>query len=170
MTADLIVPTTAGAGKLWSVEYWELARDALAPGGIMLQWVGDRRPEQYRMIVRSFQHVFPHTTAWAGGSVLVGTKQPLHVEPAAFACKADDPETAAVLADVGIPTFDALLGIFDANARALRSFVGDGPLLTDDRPRLEYTRAMGGEPEIDVSALRSDPSKIVSQASRGPAC
>ena len=88
VTADLIVPTTAGAGKLWSVEYWELARDALAPGGIMLQWVGDRRPEQYRMIVRSFQHVFPHTTAgqaaacsWAPNSRCASSPPRSHAKP-----------------------------------------------------------------------------------------
>ncbi len=32
ITADVIQPVHAGAGKVWSIEYWELARDALADG------------------------------------------------------------------------------------------------------------------------------------------
>ena len=43
ITADLIQPEHAGAGKLWSVEYWRLAHDALAPGGMMVQWVPTAR-------------------------------------------------------------------------------------------------------------------------------
>ena len=71
ITADLIQPEHAGAGKLWSVEYWELTRDALAPGGVMVQWVPGTRAIDHTMIVRSFLEVFPYVTAWAGGSMLV---------------------------------------------------------------------------------------------------
>ena len=33
ITADLILPLHAGAGKVWSVEYWELAREAFSTAG-----------------------------------------------------------------------------------------------------------------------------------------
>jgi spermidine synthase len=59
ITADLIQPHHAGAGKLWSVEYWELARAALAPGGMMVQWVPTARARDHSMITRSFLQVFP---------------------------------------------------------------------------------------------------------------
>ena len=82
ITADVIQPVHAGAGKVWSIEYWELARDALADGGLMLQWVPDERDVHYEMIVRSFLEVFPNATAWANGSMLVGTREPLQIDSA----------------------------------------------------------------------------------------
>jgi hypothetical protein len=77
ITADIIQPHHAGAGKLWSVEYWELVRDALDDDGIMLQWVPYRRAAEYKMILRSFLKVFPDATLWSNGSMLIGTKKPL---------------------------------------------------------------------------------------------
>ena len=49
----------------------------------MLQWVPDERDVHYEMIVRSFLEVFPNATAWANGSMLVGTREPLRIDRAA---------------------------------------------------------------------------------------
>lgn len=38
ITADIIQPFHAGAGNLYSREYFQLAARALRPGGLMLQW------------------------------------------------------------------------------------------------------------------------------------
>ena len=37
--ADIIHPYNAGGNNLYSVEYFKLAAHALAPDGIMVQWV-----------------------------------------------------------------------------------------------------------------------------------
>ena len=42
VTADIIQPTHAGAGLLYSQEYFRLARGVLEDGGVMVQWVGPR--------------------------------------------------------------------------------------------------------------------------------
>lgn len=153
LTAHIIWPTHAGAGKLWSIEYWRLARDALKDDGVMLQFIGSNQPDRYKLIVRSFLEVFPDATLW-GGNLLVGTKKPLQLDQAAFERKLAYPATREALATVGITSFDALLGLYSAGPAELRNFVGDGPLLTDDRPRLEYF--VGNESErqsIDLSGL-----------------
>ena len=142
ITADVIPPTHAGAGKLWSVEYWELARDALAPGGVMVQWAPQANSRDYRMIVRSFLSVFPHVTAWAGGSMLVGSNEPITIDPAAVRARLADPAWQPVLGEVGIVDWNAFAGLFTADDAALRAAIGDGPVLTDDRPRLEYYRTL----------------------------
>lgn len=142
ITADVIPPTHAGAGKLWSVEYWELARDALAPGGVMVQWAPQANTRDYRMIVRSFLEVFPHVTAWAGGSMLVGSNEPITIDPTAVRSRLADPAWQPVLGDVGIVDWNAFTGLFTADDAALRAAIGDGPVLTDDRPRLEYYRTL----------------------------
>lgn len=159
ITADVIPPTHAGAGKLWSVEYWELTRDALAPGGVMVQWAEQKNARDYRMIVRSFLSVFPHVTAWAGGSMLVGSNEPITVDPAAVQARLADPAWQPVLGEVGIVDWNAFAGLFTADDATLRTAVGDGPVLTDDRPRLEYYRTLpadreGWRPEsVPVSSI-----------------
>ena len=62
--------------------------------------------------------------------------------------------TGAALASAGLQSYDALLGAYSGDADAMRAFVGDGPLLTDDRPLLEYHKSLparGGE--VDLSSF-----------------
>ena len=44
ITADIIQPIHAGAGNLYSREYFALVRGALKEGGLALQWIGHRPP------------------------------------------------------------------------------------------------------------------------------
>jgi spermidine synthase len=145
ITADVIPPTHAGAGKLWSVEYWELTRDSLAPGGIMVQWVPQSSTRDYEMIVRSFQSVFPHSTAWISGSMLIGSNEPLRIDRADVERKLADPAWRAVLERVGVTSWDVFATLYTAGPDAIRDAVGDGPVLTDDRPRIEYYRTLPDE-------------------------
>src|SRR5262249_52027598 len=48
ITADTTRPEHAGGGSLSSRQYFELARDALAVDGLMLQWLEQLSDEQYR--------------------------------------------------------------------------------------------------------------------------
>jgi len=170
ITADVIPPTHAGAGKLWSVEYWELARDALADGGIMVQWAPQSSSRSYELIVRSFLSVFPHVTAWAGGSMLVGSNQPIRIDRSAFEERLADPGWQPVLAEVGVVDWGSFASLFTADDAALRAGVGDGPVLTDDRPQLEYFRTLpddsdswipGTVPQSPVDAIVTDRSTSV---------
>jgi spermidine synthase len=140
ITADIIVPEHAGAATVWSVDYWRVARDALKDDGIMVQWIPARYDAEYRYIMRSFLEVFPNATLWERGSMLVGSKHPLTLDRAAFERKLEDPQARAAMQAVGITDFDALVAKYTAGPDEMRAFVGHGPLLTDDRPRLEYSR------------------------------
>lgn len=154
ITADIIQPQHAGAGLLYSREYFELARQALNDDGVMLQWIGQRPEVEYQLIMRTFLQVFPHATLWNGGTLMVGTKHPLRLNRAAFERKVASPKTRRALESVGLHTFDALLGAFSAHGDAMRAFVGDGPVLTDDHPRIEYHRSLPrGADETDLSGF-----------------
>jgi spermidine synthase len=164
ITADIIVPEHAGAATVWSTDYWRVARDALKDNGIMLQWIPARFETEYRLIMRSFLEVFPNATLWEGGGMLIGSKQPLTLDRAAFERKLQDPRARDAMQSVGIPDFDTLLAKYTADPDAMRAFVGDGPLLTDDRPRLEYSRYLGLVPQPpDLSPLAEgrNPSEIL---------
>lgn len=92
ITADIIQPFHAGAGNLYSREYFQLAARALEADGLMLQWIGHRPASQYRLIARTFQSVFPHATVWAQGTLLVGTRGPLRLSRAAYTQRLADPQ------------------------------------------------------------------------------
>jgi spermidine synthase len=162
ITADIIQPHHAGAGNLYSREYFTLVRNALADGGLALQWIGLREETPYRLILRTFLEVFPDATAWAGGTLLVGGREPLRIDRAAFEAKLANPQTKAALEDVGLGSFDELIRTYTAGPDELRRFVGAGPVLTDDRPRIEYFGSLPeGEKGIDVRGLRGDVSRHI---------
>lgn len=161
-TADLIQPIHAGAGNLYSREYFTLVRNALADGGLALQWIGDRSDAQYKLIMRTFLDVFPHTTLWLGGQLMVGSTTPLTLAPALVDAKRARPETRAALDEVGIDSFETLTSWYVAGPDELRRFVGDGLLLTDDRPLVEYHRSLpADDPPVDLSGLKGDVTALI---------
>jgi spermidine synthase len=156
ITADLIQPIHAGAGNLYSAEYFTLARRALNEDGLMLQWIGRREDMHYKLIMRTFLSIFPHATLWSNGDLMVGGLKRLQISRAAFERKTSAPDVRAALATVGLDTFDALLDRYTAGPDEMRRFAGSGPVLTDDRPLLEFHRSIEGGPLVDVSLLRGD--------------
>ena len=55
------------------------------------------------------------------------------------------------MAAVGLGSVEELGGMYTAGREELERYAGDGPLLTDDRPRLEFWRSAGK----DVTSLPS---------------
>jgi spermidine synthase len=162
ITADLIWPLHAGAGNLYSAEYFRLARGALRDDGLMLQWIGSRSATQYRLVTRTFQSVFPDTTLWFNGILMVGAKKPLRIDRAAFERKLQDAVLRESLASVSINDFASLLGMYRAGPEELAAFVGPGPILTDDRPMVEYYRSLPrDEPPADLRGLQGKPDGLV---------
>ena len=162
ITADIIQPIHAGAGNLYSREYFSLVREALNDRGLVLQWIGHREPSQYALIMRTFLDVFPHATLWFDGILMVGSVQPLRLDPATVSAKRASPVTARALDDIGLTSFDVLADWYTAGPEAMRRFVGPGPVLTDDRPLVEYHRSLPRDAEpLDLSTLRSEFSEVV---------
>ncbi len=56
----------AGVANLFSRDFYRLARERLADGGIMVQRLHGYSlfSRELRMIVATFRGVFPHTTLW----------------------------------------------------------------------------------------------------------
>jgi spermidine synthase len=157
ITADIIQPIHAGAGNLYSREYFALVRNALREDGLALQWIGHREETPYRLILRTFLDVFPHATLWVDGTLLIGSRQPLRIDVEAFRARLADPATRSSLQEVGLGSVESLLASYTAGPDELRRFVGAGPVLTDDRPRIEY---FGSLPEreraIDLKNVKGD--------------
>ena len=164
ITADVIQPGHAGAGLVYSREYFSLVRRALKPNGVVLQWIGKRPSVEYKLIMRTFLDVFPNATLWNDGEFMVGTVQPLQIEPAALERMRANPATREALDAIGLTSFDVLRSWYTAGADEMRTFVGAGPILTDDRPLVEYHHWLppaNEQPPLDLSALKGDVNRIV---------
>src|SRR5262249_23553058 len=74
--ADALRPSSAFSGNLYSDAYFELVRSRLNPGGLAVTWTPTER------VARTFIKVFPH--AWHAGSILVGSNDPIDVNPEAI--------------------------------------------------------------------------------------
>ena len=131
VTADIILPRHAGAGSLYSKEYYELVRSRLAPGGLAMQWNGGDTATEYKLLMRTFLSVFPYTTLWGDGSLMLGSMEPFTLSRSAYEARRTGFEQFPW--DVA-----TLRRIFLAGPAEMREFAGDGPLLTDDKPMIEY--------------------------------
>jgi spermidine synthase len=162
VTADVIHPIYAGSGNLYSQEYFRLIRHVLKPGGLVVQWCAGTEAE-YKTIARTFLSVFPNTTAWADGSLLVGSVEPLRLRRADFDWKLEMPGRAQGMRDLGATSFDELLKMYFAGPKELLAFVGPGPVLTDDRPLVEYFLSLPRNGDVDLRGVRGDVRDIVSE-------
>ena len=164
VTADIIQPGHAGAGHVYSRQYFSLVRNALKDDGVVLQWIGHRPRVEYTLIMRTFLEVFSEATLWYDANFMVGTKQPLRIDPEALDRLRQYETTRAALDAVGLTGFDVLRSWYTAGAEEMRAFVGDGPVLTDDRPLVEYHHWLPRpeeQPPLNLSSLKGDVARHV---------
>jgi len=164
ITADIIQPGHAGAGLVYSREYFSLVRQALKPDGLVLQWIGKRPSVEYKLIMRTFLEVFPHATLWNDGEFMVGSLQPLRVHPGTVDRMRQHAPTREALDAIGLTSFAVLRSWYSGSADEMRALAGPGPILTDDRPMVEYHHWLPPaheQPPLDLSSLTGDVSRIV---------
>ncbi|MEO7134943.1 MAG: fused MFS/spermidine synthase [Vicinamibacterales bacterium] len=167
ITADIIQPGHAGAGHVYSKEYFTLVRNALKDNGVVLQWIGHRPFVEYTLIMRTFLEVFPHATLWHDANFMVGTLHPLAIDAGALNRLRQHPETREALDAVGLKTFADLRSWYTAGPDEMRAFVGAGPVLTDDRPLVEYHHWLPRpeeQPPLNVSSLKGDVNRVIAAA------
>ena len=131
ITGDIILPRHAGAGSLYSREYYQLVRNALKEDGLAMQWNGSESATEYKMLMRTFIAVFPYTTLWAD-TLMLGSKVPFTISRSAYDAR------RAGFGDFASWDVATLKRIYTAGPDEIREFVGDGPILTDDKPVTEY--------------------------------
>jgi spermidine synthase len=162
ITADVMLPHHAGAGNLYSADYFRLVRRALKNDGIVLQWIGSHTREEYLLQLRTFLSVFPETTLWGDGSLMVGSKRTFTLSHAAHQAKLADPGTRSALEVFTVAPFERLVGQYIAGPKELLKLAGEGPVLTDDQPRVEYFLSLPADDKaMDLSGLKGHPDEIV---------
>ncbi len=142
-------PRVAGVATLYSREFYEHARRALTEGGALAQWLPmhGMTDSELRMLARTFQAVFPDAVLYkieAVEAALLGTKG-AGADAATIAHRVDAPGVRDHLRELS-PAAPLALPCIARDA--LRQALGNGPMVTDDHPRIEYFAAglpPGGE-------------------------
>jgi spermidine synthase len=141
---------SSGASVISSKEYYEAGRDHLTDGGVMMQWVPYGAPEaEFREHVRTFAAVYPEVLVVRGaggyGVYMLGSSAPISLDDDAIREVLARPgvlEDISTAYDSPATTIDAWTQVIDRqiwlDGPEVRDYVGDGPLITDDRPRPEY--------------------------------
>ena len=157
ITADIILPRHAGAGTLYSREYFQLVRNALTDDGLVLQWNGAEADTTYRNILRTFLSVFPEMTLWADGTLMLGSLKPLTVSRSAYERRFQAGEFR------GLFNWDyaTMLESYLAGPPDVKNWVGDGEILTDDKPTIEYFLSLPrNEGPADLNGIVRRPQNI----------
>ena len=159
-------PSAAGVVNLYSREFYELARDRLEENGLLAQWwpLATQNDEDSRSLVRSFIDVFPYATLWTTElheTLLVGSNQPIELVPDRVASRFRQPEVAGPLREAGVLSATELLATYVTDRDGLKTYAGEAPPVTDDRPLIEYAGWVreGEFPRVllRIAELRSDP-------------
>ena len=141
---------SSGASVISSYEYYRAGHDHLTSGGVMMQWVPfGARELELKEHIRTFAAVFPEVLIVRGaggyGFYMLGSDDPLELDPEIAAAVLERP---GVLDDISsaydspatsipewLDVIDRQIWLTNDEARA---YVGEGLLITDDRPRPEY--------------------------------
>jgi spermidine synthase len=143
ITSDPFEPVVSGASHLFTVEHFAQAKDKLADGGIMGQWVPmyEMSERDFLTILRSFVHVFPRSAIFftGGDTMMLGFTGEMKLDAEAVRAKFAIPAVSNSLAGVGFTKPEMILGMLVAEMGRGADFVGEGPLNTDGHPLIEFS-------------------------------
>ena len=133
--------------SLYTREYFQLMRDRLNEDGVACVWIPlvGIADEELKTLMRTFQNVYPHASLWYMDQVdttfgiLIGTPGPTQFSVKRLKEVMQKPEIVDDLKNINIENVYEAIQFMVLDEEAYRTFVGEGPLHTDDRPILEFT-------------------------------
>jgi len=136
-------PVVAGSVHLYTLDFYELCKRRLAPGGVLAQWLPLHAQSEAsaRAVARTFLDAFPHAALWLPSirdAVLIGSEAPLHLDPSRLLAAYADPATRANLAAAYLETPEALLGTYLLDRDGIARWSAGADRITDDRPSMEF--------------------------------
>lgn len=156
-------PWSAGTVNLCTEEFYELCKARLAPGGIVCQWFptaySSLTEDQFKMLLRTYMEVFPHTTVWDSpnelGMFLIGTPERLRIDQESFEAYFDAPAIRDDLSLYSDKSVDgrSVLSLLVLDEDEARSYAAGAPVMRDDLPLIEFP------------LFRTDPSTEIMRAS-----
>lgn len=148
ITTDPIHPWVRGAATLYSLEYLQLVRARLAPGGVVTQWVPlyETDAASVKSQLATFAQVFPEMTLWnpdlleegydlvvlgrTGDSVIDETQLDLRMQ--------ERPTVQRSMNEISLPTAGSLLATYAGRASDLAPWLADAHINRERHLRLQY--------------------------------
>ncbi len=144
--SDSIHPRFTGNGLLYTSDYFAICADVLKDDGVFSTWLptsylGD---EEFRIIVRSMQSVFPHILVWymnntiEGYTIAMGSRQPFLVDWDQLEERIVVPSVAEDLRAVHVENAYDLFDMVILSGADVAPYLDRGLLNTEDRPIIEF--------------------------------
>ncbi len=142
---DLFHPYRDGAGALYTREHFAAVRARLAANGLLCQWLPLHQLDDptLRVIVRTFQEVFPHAEAWllrfnvdVPIVALIGWQGEPRWSPLQVEARGRAPSLGVELKRLALADSLRLFGHLLADPEDLRRFAHSAALNTDDNQRV----------------------------------
>ena len=141
---------SSGVSIISSREFYSASSKRLNDGGVMMQWVpwGQSLPD-FKTHVRTFRSVFPNVIIATGpggnGFYMLGSRQPLRLDPAAIRAVLSRPGVVEEISSAYDSPHhteaqweNGILELVRLSGDEVAEFAGAGPFVTDDRPLPEY--------------------------------
>ena len=164
--SDSTHPKSSDSWVLYTQEFYQMVRDRLTDDGIFVEWVPmhELKTAEFKIIVRTFQSVFPHTSLWitqgtdekgdyAYYSLLAATSKPLKIDANKLKEKLNEKMTQNDLKPYDLNTPSGFLSTFLSAGETLKNWVGNGPVNTDDLPYTQYKTKYTNGNSIEAAEL-----------------
>jgi spermidine synthase len=137
LTVDVVRPQAAFSGNLYSVEFYELLRSRLAPGGVVSQWQATPR------VLNSATEVFPHVLrftvpSYNGSQFMVASETPIAFDRAAVLARFRAMEPERVFSPAQAASLLEFLTMVEPGEVSVARQIGPAGINRDLAPRDEY--------------------------------
>jgi spermidine synthase len=159
IASDATHPAASESWVLYTQEFYSACRGLLREGGVMCQWVPLHAlpTNGLKIILKTFQSVFPHTTLWfaRGYIVMLGTPDVIEIDLQRINdILQRNKKASAQLHRSHLESPPAILKNLILDENAVRRFAGNSPLATEDKSPLAFAeRQAVGRRMIPVNVL-----------------
>ncbi len=150
ITSDPIDPWVKGCAALNTIEYYQMCKDHLKPGGVMSLWMPlyESNPEASKSLIATFFKVFPNGIIWSNDdnregydAVLLGQADPAPLDVDRLhdrLSRQDHERVRQSLDEVGFRSLVSLFATFAGQASDMSEWTKDAQINTDRNLRLQY--------------------------------
>jgi spermidine synthase len=150
ITSDPIDPWVKGCAALNTVEYYEMCKRHLNPGGVMSLWIPfyECNEDSIKSVIATFFNVYTNGCLWSNDSngdgydaVLFGRVEPTQFNLDELQARLDRDDYKPVkdsLNEVNFHSAAELLATYSGRASDLRAWMQGAQLNTDENLRLQY--------------------------------
>lgn len=134
----------SGNSKLFTQEYFQIAKKRLKKGGVFAHWIQlySLSPQDLKIAIQTFKSVFPYTTVWDNLSsydlLLVGSEEPINLEASYLERRMNREKVKNDLARIFIDNPEQFLSYLALDDDGVEKFTQGALINSDNHPYLEF--------------------------------